>query len=370
MPLVGLGGYMLSRHGGSEPSPIAPPELCGEFMKLKISSACDRISGKLFLNFNLHRCSYDGIKIRLNLHLKPVITDRVNAVGGETDLFEHCPIETSLPGGVFRAQKRLNFILDIPKNQVCPTSFISSQGSLTYRLVALITRDKHVTWTVIANKLLLDFKGYYNISGMELGPSVDFKQFFEEKITAIFTLNKPVLLIGRDTNLTATLELEGVRDYNVDVTLTLQRRAKCAENVRAEIIILQKQQTDCCDDTTVFNWNFNVPNISRATYVNELTPVYSVRYFAKYEATFKPLNDQDGICIDGIGFIEVKVGTTSESSSSTSAIANRFDNLTLASRSDSASSLMTLPPPYSTLSSRSGSVLSLETQPPGYDDLY
>lgn len=103
MPLVGLGGYMLSRHGSQEPSPIAPPELCGEFMKLKISSACDRISGKLFLNFSLNRCSYDGIKIRLSLHLKPVATDRVNAAGGEVDLLEHCPIETSLPGKLIMA---------------------------------------------------------------------------------------------------------------------------------------------------------------------------------------------------------------------------------------------------------------------------
>ncbi len=180
----------------------------------------------------------------------------------------------------------MNFILDIPQDRICPTSFISSQGSLTYRLVALISRDKQLTWDTIANKLLLDFKGYYNISGLELGPSVDFKQFYDGKIISIFTLNKPVLLIGRDTNLNASLELEGVRDYIVDVTVTLQRKTKCAENVKTEIILMQKQQADCEEDTRVFNWNFNVPNISRATYVNELTPVYAVRYFAKVSFIF------------------------------------------------------------------------------------
>lgn len=116
---------------------------------------------------------------------------------------------------------------------------------------------------------------------MELGPSVDFKQFFDGKITSIFTINKPVLIIAHDTTLNATLELEGVRDYNVDVTVTLQRTSKCAENVKTEIILMQKQQADCTDDTTIFNWNFDVPNVSRASYVNELTPVYSVRYIAK-----------------------------------------------------------------------------------------
>lgn len=175
----------------------------------------------------------------------------------------------------------MNFSLDIPKSRICPTSFISSHGSLTYRLVALIRRDKQLTWETIANKLLLDFKGYYNISGMELGPSVDFKQFLDGKITSIFTINRPVLIMGQDQQLTATLELAGVRNYMVDVTVMLQRRSKCVENVKTEIILLQKQQADCEEDQSVFNWNFDVPSISRCTYANELTPIYSVQYFAK-----------------------------------------------------------------------------------------
>lgn len=129
--------------------------------------------------------------------------------------------------------------------------------------------------------MLLDFKGYYNVWGLELGPSVDFKQFFEGKITSVFTLNKPVLLIGRDTNLNATLELEGICDYNVDVTVTLQRKTKCLDSVKTEIIALQKQQTDNDENAAILRWNFDVPNIARVTYANELTPVYSVRYFVK-----------------------------------------------------------------------------------------
>lgn len=185
-------------------------------------------------------------------------------------------------GGSFRCQKRLNFTLDIRNDRICPTSFISSNGSLTYRLVALIKRQNSLKWDMIVNKLLLDFKGYYNISGMALSPSVEFKQFYDGKITSIFTMNKPVLLIGRDTNVSATLELEGIRHYNVDVTVKLLRKTKCLENVKTEIIALQKQQTDdCSEDTTIFKWNFDVPNIARVTYVNELTPVYSVQYFVK-----------------------------------------------------------------------------------------
>lgn len=96
MPLVGLGGYVLSRRGHQEPEPVVL-EVRGEFIKLKISYACDRISGRLFINYDTRRCSYEGIKIRLNLHLKPVVTDR-GVMGGEIDLLEHQPIETNLPG--------------------------------------------------------------------------------------------------------------------------------------------------------------------------------------------------------------------------------------------------------------------------------
>lgn len=98
MPLVGLGGYMLSRHGHMEPQEPSTPKLFGEFIKLKISPSCDKISGRLFLNYDTHRCAYDGIKIRLNVHLKPIVTDRVNAPVSENDLFEHSPIETNVPG--------------------------------------------------------------------------------------------------------------------------------------------------------------------------------------------------------------------------------------------------------------------------------
>lgn len=122
---------------------------------------------------------------------------------------------------------------------------------------------------------------------MEYSPSVDFKQFFDGRITSIFTLNKPVLLIGRDTILSATLELEGVLHYNVDVTVTFLRKLKCLENVKTDIISLQKQPADVYEDNALFKWNFDVPNISRVTYVNEFTPVYSVQYFVKVGFCFR-----------------------------------------------------------------------------------
>lgn len=162
-----------------------------------------------------------------------------------------------------------------------PTPFISSIGSLSYRLVALITKDKNKSWEIIVNKLLMDFKGNYNVSGLEFDPSVDLKQFLEGKITTIFTLNKPVLLIRRDTVLSATLELEGILAYNVDVTVKFLRTTKIGENVKTEIISLQKQQANSHENINIFKWNFDVSSISTATYVNELTPVYSVRYFIK-----------------------------------------------------------------------------------------
>lgn len=164
---------------------------------------------------------------------------------------------------------------------MCPTSFISSNGSLTYRLIALIRRDKNDAWKIISNKLLLDFKGYYSVSEMEFGPSVDSKLFLDGKITSIFTLNKPVLLVGRSTNLIATLELEGILGYNVDVTVTFLRKTKCGDNVHNETISTGKQQLDFHENDTVFKWNFDVPLISRATYACDLTPFYSVQYFVK-----------------------------------------------------------------------------------------
>lgn len=89
---------MLSRHSHNAPQPLMSPEVCGEFVKIKISSSYDKITGRLFLNYDTRRCTYDGIKIRLNSHLKPIVAERLTATCNEMDLFEHCPIETTLPG--------------------------------------------------------------------------------------------------------------------------------------------------------------------------------------------------------------------------------------------------------------------------------
>lgn len=66
--------------------------------------------------------------------------------------------------------------------------------------------------------------------------------------------------------------------------------------------------------------------------------------------------------MDGCGIVEVKVGTTSDSSCSSTTITHGIENLTLVGRRGSVTSMITLPPAYSQLSSRSGSVFSLETR--------
>ncbi|KAJ6641880.1 hypothetical protein Bhyg_06825 [Pseudolycoriella hygida] len=371
MPLVGLGGYMLNKHNGPPQTP--PARITGEFRKIKILPSHNRITGLLFLHYNAtygNKISYDGIKI--SMLFKPM-AQGMNTASNATQALEYCPLETKLPCDHFRGQKRISFTLDIPQDRILPTSFMSSYGSLTYRLVARITRNKEASWEAITDKLLPDFKGYYNISGLEFGASVDFKQFYEEKIISIFTINKPALIIGRDTNFGATLELEGILDFNVDVTVKLLRTTRFGETMKTEIILLQRQQGDFHENNTILKWNFDLPQVSRATYVDANIPNFSVRYFARYEATFKPLKDDGGVLVDGLGFIEVKVGTTSDDGSSSTMSPDPIDpvpHMMIAGRRGSVTSMTTLPPAYSQLSSRSGSVLSLETQPPCYDDLY
>lgn len=94
MPLVGLGGYVLSKHSHHKP---VQTTVTGEFFKIKISTSYDKINGRIFLSFDTYPISYDGIKVRLNVQLKSQTTERGNAVYNDIDLFEHCPIETILP---------------------------------------------------------------------------------------------------------------------------------------------------------------------------------------------------------------------------------------------------------------------------------
>lgn len=95
MPVPGIGGYVL-RQRNQEPQP--PPKISGEFIRIQISTSHDKISGNLFLNYDTIRYYYDGIKIRLNVHLKPIVADRVSATNSDMDLFYSCPIEAILPG--------------------------------------------------------------------------------------------------------------------------------------------------------------------------------------------------------------------------------------------------------------------------------
>lgn len=67
---------------------------------------------------------------------------------------------------------------------------------------------------------------------------------------------------------------------------------------------------------------------------------------------------------DGYGIVEVKVGTKFDNSATSGAesatIIGNLEKLTLTARRNSATSMLTLPPPYSQLSSKTGSVSSLE----------
>lgn len=145
-----------------------------------------------------------------------------------------------------------------------------------------MSKNNNITWEPIARKLLLDFKGYHSLSELEVHPSIERKQFLHGQITSIFTLNKPVLLVPRDSILNATLQLEADLGYEVDVTVTLQRKKKIGEIVVTDIISRQRQQVKLSDRCMTLEWNLNVsPAISTVTYANELTPQYSVRYFMK-----------------------------------------------------------------------------------------
>ncbi|XP_037039072.1 uncharacterized protein LOC119076430 [Bradysia coprophila] len=361
-------------------------EISAKLVKVQISSSYDSIFGRLCLSS--YRNSYDGIKICLQLQLK--LTKEGKNERNEIDMFEHFPIETMLTSsGEFRGHQKLDFILNFPKDRIFPHPFYCSSGSLSYKLVALMSQDDKITWETIASKFLLDFKGHYNLSSMEVQPSVDCKEFLDGKITSIFTLSKPVLLVGRDTVLNATLQLEGLFEYQVDVTVTLLRKKQIGEIVDTEIISQQRQQTTVHEHSVVLEWKLDVPLTATVTYANELSPMYSVRYFLKYKASFKQLTGCHGSTFgDGDSIVEVKVATAFDNSSDPSKISEHLKRLTLESRCSSATSILTLPPAYSDLSSSTsaasiptlppaysdlsscmGSILSLETQPPDYDEL-
>lgn len=144
-----------------------------------------------------------------------------------------------------------------------------------------MSTDGKSVWKTIAKKLFLDFRAYSNLSSMDFHPSVDFKEFLDGKITSIFTLNKPVVLVGRDTILQVTLQLEGTIAYQVDVVVTLLRQKQIGEIVQTEIISQQRQLDKFREHSITLSWNLDVPLNLPVTYANELRPMYSVRYFLK-----------------------------------------------------------------------------------------
>lgn len=108
MHRVGVGGCVLpGRPKSGPPKPIqtvVQTAIAGQFLNVKISSTYDKIRGRLCLQFDPYHISYYAIKIRLNLHLKTEAAEGWNDVPNDVDLFERCPIETTLRGKVYLVQ--------------------------------------------------------------------------------------------------------------------------------------------------------------------------------------------------------------------------------------------------------------------------
>lgn len=177
-------------------------------------------------------------------------------------------------------RQKFNFVVNIPPGGTYPTPFMTYNGSLSYRLVALIKRDDN--WEIIASKLL-DFKGFYNISGIPLDPSVDMQFLQGGEIKSTFTVANPMVVMGCGESLKATLLLEGlIVENHVNATLTLLKIINYGSNVHTDIIWSRNQLMEYPQNKNIlFEWKVVIPLMLRASYFNELIPMYSVRYYLK-----------------------------------------------------------------------------------------
>lgn len=175
------------------------------------------------------------------------------------------------------SQKRMNFTFNIPLDRTYPTSFMTSNGSLSYSLVAYIKRGywKSLAWKVV------NFKGFYNMTHLESGEFVDRKLVQDDKITSIFTVPSVTVVNGCNESLKATLRLNGLIKNRVNATLTFLRNINYRSNMQSQKIWSSTKQTEQKDDI-LFEWSFIVPSLSRASYVHHL---YSVQYFLKVKCT-------------------------------------------------------------------------------------
>lgn len=187
----------------------------------------------------------------------------------------------NFPGDdLVRGQKRCNFTLTLPPGHSYPTPFMTSNGSLTYRLAALIQRDD--IWEVFAKKLI-NFKGYYNVQYLDLNPIVETKriQIKTGEVVSTFTVPNTVVVMGRCESLEGILELHGLLESQLNATLTLYRNIIYGGNVHTETIFSQNRQSPVNQNNAYFKWTIVVPMMSRSSYSNELTPTYAVRYYLK-----------------------------------------------------------------------------------------
>lgn len=161
---------------------------------------------------------------------------------------------------------------------------MTSNGSLTYRLIALIQRDD--TWEIFAKKLV-NFKGYYNIQHMALNPHEQ-TQVIQTKtgqVVSIFTVPNTVVVMGRCESVEAVLELHGSFENDVNATLMFVRNIIYGGNVNTDTIWSQNKHAEVNQTNALFKWTFIVPMMPKSSYSNELIPMYSVRYYLKVNET-------------------------------------------------------------------------------------
>ncbi|XP_037040060.1 uncharacterized protein LOC119077037 [Bradysia coprophila] len=364
-----VGGFAALCVRGTAPSIIERASVRGDFSKIKFSPNFDSLTGSITIHFETYRISHNGIKVQLAGHLD---------LAGKCDTNVFC-VEATLPSvELVHGHKRLDFHLTIPQHQSFPTPFVSSHGSLTYRIYAYIKRG--YCWDSLASKVL-KFKGHYNILHLEPNP------FHETKVMSIntgevkstFRVPNTVAIMGQCDGIQGILELNGVLGKSqVDATLTFFRNTSYGGDCFTEIILSQSRHAETHQTNAEFRWSIDVPMMKRISYSH---PMYSVHYYIKYEVLLGIDGEQYA---SANGVVELEIGT-SRDSHTTEAIAtssrtnintneaiNEANGVPEVNRRRSAMSLvsmMSLPPAYSQLSSMFGSMMSLETLPPQYEDL-
>lgn len=268
---------------------------------------------------------------------------------------------------MLHGRKRLNFHLNIPPLKSHPTPFVTSHGSLTYRLYAFIKRDD--SWDIITDKLV-NFKGYHHVQHMDLNPFVQTKMIRTKEtgeMVATFRVPYTVAIMGHGDEIEGILELQGVVEDRVDATLTFFRNITYEGNVHTEVILSQNRQAEAHQSVALFKWTIVVPSLKRISYSDVLIPSYSVRYYLKYEVSLGSTVVVNGAAEVVIGTSRDPCGSETKGSGATDqSIRRRRSSIELpqTGRRNSVMSMLSmlsLPPAYSLLSSRAGSTVSLET---------